>query len=52
MSLLRLPWLGSYRALVLAAGDVSSLKTMDRKQWKQRILDEVAKDEPKQKYTW
>src|SRR5271165_2284305 len=52
MSLLKLPWLSSYRALVLAAADVSSLQKMDRKQWKQRILDEAAKDEPKQKYTW
>ena len=51
-SLLRLPWMGSYRALVLAAADVSSLKKLDRKDWKQRILDQAAKDEPKQKYTW
>jgi hypothetical protein len=52
VSLLRLPWLGSYRELILAAADVGSLRKMDRKEWKQRVLNEAAKLEPAQKYTW
>jgi len=51
-SLLKLPWLGSYRALVLAAADASSAKSDNKLEWKQRILDEAAKEEPKPKYTW
>jgi hexosaminidase len=51
-SLVKLPWLASYRALILAAADVGGLKTTDRKQWKQKILSEAAKQEPAQKYTW
>ena len=51
-SLLKLPWLNSYRVLILAAADVGSLHTTDRQKWKQRILDEAAKDAPKEKYTW
>jgi hexosaminidase len=51
-SLLRLPWLGSYRVLILAAADVGSLRKTDRKQWKQNVLDEAQKLEPAQKYTW
>jgi len=52
VSLLRLPWLGSYRELILAAAGVGSLRKMDRKEWKQRVLNEAAKLEPAQKYTW
>jgi hexosaminidase len=51
-SLLRLPWLSSYRVLILAAADVGSLRKSDRKEWKQKILNEAAKLEPAQKYTW
>jgi hexosaminidase len=51
-SLVRLPWLGSYRALVLAAADVGGLRKMDRNEWKQKVTREAAKDEPAQKYTW
>jgi hypothetical protein len=51
-SLLRLPWLGSYRALILAATEVGGLQKMDRNEWKQKILTEAAKQEPVQKYTW
>ena len=51
-SLLRLPWLGSYRVLILAAADVGSLRKTDRKEWKQKVLNEAQKLEPTQKYTW
>jgi len=51
-SLLRLPWLGSYRVLILAAAEVGSLRKTDRKEWKQKVLKEAAKMEPAQKYTW
>ena len=51
-SLLKLPWLGSYRVLILAASDAGSLKNTDRQQWKQKILNEADKQEPKEKYTW
>ena len=51
-SLVKLPWLGSYRALILAAADVGSLRKSERKEWKQKVLSEAAKQEPKQKYTW
>jgi hypothetical protein len=51
-SLLKLPWLGSYRVLILAAADVGSLQKTDRKEWKQKVLNEAAKQEPAQKYTW
>jgi hexosaminidase len=51
-SLLRLPWLGSYRLLILAAADVGSLRKTDRKEWKQKVLNEAQKLEPAQKYTW
>jgi len=50
--LLRLPWLGSYRVLILAAAEVGSLRRTDRKEWKQKVLNEAAKIEPAQKYTW
>jgi len=49
---LRLPWLPSYRVLIQAAADVGSLRKTDRKEWKQKVLDEAAKAEPAQKYTW
>jgi hexosaminidase len=51
-SLLKLPWLGSYRVLILAAADVGSLRKTDRKEWKQKVLNEAAKLEPAQKFTW
>jgi len=51
-SLLKLPWLGAYRALVLAAADAGSVSKSDRAQWKQKVLDAAAKDTPKEKYTW
>jgi hexosaminidase len=52
VSLLKLPFLGSYRALVLAAADASNVPKTDRDAWKQKILDDAAKQEPKPKYTW
>ncbi len=52
VSLLKLPWLGSYRALILGAAEVGDLKKMDRKEWKQKVLNEAAKEEPVAKYTW
>lgn len=51
-SLLKLPWMGSYRALILAAADVAGLKNAGAKEWKQKILGEAAEQEPVQKYTW
>ncbi len=51
-SLLKLPWLGSYRVLILAAADVGSLKNADRQKWNQSILDQAAQQEPKEKYKW
>ena len=51
-SFLKLPWLNSYRVLILAAADVGSLKDTDRQQWKQKIQNEAAKNAPKEKYTW
>jgi len=51
-SLLKLPWIGSYRLLVLAASDVGSLQKTDRKDWLQKVLEEAASQEPKEKYTW
>jgi hexosaminidase len=52
VSLLRLPWLRSYRVLILAASDVGSLRKTDREEWKQNVLNEAEKLEPAQKYTW
>jgi hypothetical protein len=52
VSLLRLPWLESYRVLILAASDVGSLRKTDRKEWKQKVLNEAEKLEPARKYTW
>jgi hexosaminidase len=51
-SLLKLPWLGSYRALILAAAEVGDLKSVGAKEWKQKIMDEAARQEPARKYTW
>jgi hexosaminidase len=51
-SLLKLPWMGSYRALILAATQVGELKNTGASEWKQKVLDEAARQEPPQKYTW
>ncbi|HZD33546.1 MAG TPA: hypothetical protein VE779_18015, partial [Candidatus Angelobacter sp.] len=51
-SLLKLPWMGSYRALILAAADASAAKSGNAREWKQKVLDAAAREEPKQKYTW
>jgi hypothetical protein len=51
-SLLKLPWMGWYRVLILAATGVGDLKDISTKEWKQRIVDEAARQEPAQKYTW
>ncbi len=51
-SFLKLPWMSSYRALILAAAAVGELKNADTHEWKQKILDEAAQQEPAQKYTW
>ena len=51
-SLLKLPWMGSYRALVLAAANVEGLKNTDAKAWKRQVLEEATREEPVQKYTW
>jgi hypothetical protein len=52
VSLLKLPWLNSYRVLILAAADAGSLQNTGRQQWKQKVLDEAARNAPKEKYTW
>jgi len=52
VSLLKLPWMHSYRVLVLAASSVSQLEKTDRKEWIRKVLEEAAEQEPKQKYTW
>jgi len=52
MSLLKLPWMRSYRTLILAAAGVGELKGANPKEWKQKIADEAARQEPTQKYTW
>ena len=52
VSLLKLPWMSSYRVLVLAASSVSKLEKSDRKEWIRNVLEEAAEQEPKQKYTW
>ena len=51
-SLLKLPWLNSYRVLILAAADAGSVANTDRQQWKQKVIDEAARNAPKEKYTW
>lgn len=51
-SLVKLSWLPSYRALIIAAGSLETLKTGNTQQWKQQVLAEAAKQEPPPKYTW
>ena len=51
-SFLKLPWMKSYRALILGAAGVGELKGGSPDEWKKKILDEVAQQEPAQKYTW
>jgi len=51
-SLLKLPWMRSYRALIVAATNVGDLKKAGAKEWKQRVMDEAARQEPAQKFTW
>jgi hexosaminidase len=51
-SILKLSWLSSYRALILAAADVDGLKTMTPQLWKQQLMQEAAQQEPQAKYTW
>jgi hexosaminidase len=51
-SLLKLPWMRSYRALILAAAGVGDLRSTGAVEWKQKILDEATRQEPVSKYTW
>ena len=51
-SLLKLPWMGSYRALILATKEVGELKNTDTREWKRKIMEEAARQEPAQKFTW
>jgi hexosaminidase len=51
-SILKLSWLSSYRALILAAADVDELKTMPPRRWKQQVMQEAAQQEPLARYTW
>jgi len=51
-SLLKLPWMGSYRALILATAEVGELKNTDTREWKRKIMEEAARQEPAQKFTW
>ena len=51
-SMLKLPWLGSYRAMILAAAEVGELKSTGAKEWKRNVMNEAARQEPTQKYTW
>ncbi len=51
-SFLKLPWMKSYRALILGAAGVGELKGSNPDEWKKKILGEVAQQEPAQKYTW
>jgi hypothetical protein len=51
-SLLKMPWLSSYRMLILAAADVGNLQKTDRKEWIRKVREEAAAEEPTQKYTW
>ena len=41
-SILKLSWLPSYRALILAAADVDALKAVTPEQWKQQVMQEAA----------
>ena len=51
-SFLKLPWMSAYRALILGAAEVGELKSGDPHEWKLKILNEAAQQEPAQKYTW
>jgi hexosaminidase len=51
-SFLKLPWMRSYRALILAAAGVGELKGSSPREWKKKIIDDAARQEPAQKYTW
>jgi hexosaminidase len=51
-SLLKLTWMGSYRALIVAAVRVDRLKSGETSQWKQQVMDEAAAQEPRAVYTW
>jgi hexosaminidase len=51
-SILKLSWLPSFRALILAAADVDALKTVPPAQWKEQVIQEAAQQEPAPKYTW
>lgn len=51
-SLLKLSWLPSYRALILAAAGVGELHATGPQQWKQQVMQQAAQQEPEAKYTW
>ena len=51
-SILKLTWMGSYRALMLAAAQADLVKRSDPQQWKQKVLSDAASQEPQEKYTW
>jgi len=51
-SFLKLPWMKSYRALVLAAAGVGELKSSSPAEWKKKVLNDAAGQEPAQKFTW
>jgi len=40
------------KPFTIAAADAAAAKSGNAHEWKQRVIDEAAKDEPKQKYTW
>lgn len=51
-SLLSLTWMGSYRALIVAAVRVDRLKSGEISHWKQQVMEEAAAQEPRNSYTW
>ena len=51
-SLLKFSWLPSYRALILAAANLDTLKSADPQHWRQQVMQQVAQQEPEAKYTW
>jgi hexosaminidase len=51
-SMLKLSWLPSYRALILAAANLDGLKAATPQQWKQQVMKDAAQQEPQPKYTW
>jgi hexosaminidase len=51
-SLLKLSWLPAYRTLVIATAEVDALRTVAPQQWKQQVMQEAARQEPQEKYTW